>query len=87
MSPATIVDGINKRCDLPPEAYMTGTYTTGDPKNGAVFAKRPGYNNTGTVANVGVNQFRVTGFKSVTIHQYDVSCLYQAEADLGANMQ
>ncbi|KAK3384975.1 Piwi domain-containing protein [Podospora didyma] len=61
-----IPDGINKRIDLPAEAYvMKGRYQ-------AQFARRPGYNTTGDNIKVNLNQFRVTSLGNPDVWQFDV---------------
>ncbi|PKS13025.1 hypothetical protein jhhlp_000366 [Lomentospora prolificans] len=57
----------NSRVDLPPEAYMK------EPIDNR-FTKRPGFNTTGRVISVDVNQFAVTSInQSLKIYQYDIS--------------
>ncbi|KAK0649440.1 ribonuclease H-like domain-containing protein [Cercophora newfieldiana] len=59
---------INRRIDLPPEAYA--------PHNNEckyAFPKRPGFNVRDPEANIYVNQFRVQSCTGVDVYQYDVS--------------
>ncbi|KAL2261286.1 hypothetical protein VTK26DRAFT_4477 [Humicola hyalothermophila] len=58
---------INKRCDLPPEAYRPETYVQ------TPFALRPGYNGNGADIRVGVNQFFVKQFQDIDIFQFDIT--------------
>ncbi|KAK0713074.1 ribonuclease H-like domain-containing protein [Lasiosphaeria miniovina] len=62
-----IPEGINKRCDLPPEAYaVKERYDT-------PFARRPAYSATGDNIKVQVNQFRVDNAINQDVWQFDVS--------------
>lgn len=61
-----IPDGINKRCDLPPEAYLTNVESQR-------FAKRPGFGEAGKKAKIFVNQYQVTKFTNIDVNQFDVS--------------
>ncbi len=65
-----IPDNLNKRCDLPPEAYTMSHKDGGLP---TPFAKRPGFNTSGMPINIGVNQFRVNQVANVDVYQFDVS--------------
>ena len=76
--------GINKRCDLPPEAYRVcgisrpklfhhaNSHLQPDHYVPTPFARRKGYNNTGAPIQVQVNQFFVKSFKNVDIFSFDV---------------
>ncbi|KAK0611550.1 Piwi domain-containing protein [Immersiella caudata] len=68
---------INRRIDLPPEAYAPA-----DNADNYTFPKRPGFNATASDINVAVNQFRVTDCATVDVHQYDVSVSPQPTHDV-----
>ncbi|KAK0725380.1 putative eukaryotic translation initiation factor [Lasiosphaeris hirsuta] len=59
-----VPDGINKRVDLPPEAYM---------RKPEPFPRRPGYNKAGQPIRVQANQFRVKSVSNVDVFTYDVA--------------
>ncbi|KAK4150109.1 hypothetical protein C8A00DRAFT_18308 [Chaetomidium leptoderma] len=59
--------GINKRCDLPPEAYWH------EDRVNTPFATRPGYNSSSQDIRVGVNQFRIQSVTGKDVYQYDVA--------------
>ncbi|KAK1757283.1 Piwi domain-containing protein [Echria macrotheca] len=61
-----VPNGLNKRCDLPPEAYIMDLDHTR-------FPARPGFNTTGQTIKVAVNQFRVTNFANMDVTLYDVN--------------
>ncbi|AEO59948.1 hypothetical protein MYCTH_2308664 [Thermothelomyces thermophilus ATCC 42464] len=61
-----IPEGINKRCDLPPEAYLNPD------KVNTPFAARRGYNTSGQNINVCANQFRIQNVTGRDVYQYDV---------------
>ncbi|KAL2151322.1 hypothetical protein VTH82DRAFT_6420 [Thermothelomyces myriococcoides] len=62
-----IPSGINKRCDLPPEAYLNPD------KVNTPFAVRRGYNTSGQNINVCANQFRIQNVIGRDVYQYDVA--------------
>ncbi|KAF3360877.1 hypothetical protein VDGD_10484 [Verticillium dahliae] len=62
----------NTRLDLPPEAYMSAERL----KNPGFqpFAKRPGFNKTGTPVPLEINQFKVASWSTdCRIYQFDIS--------------
>ncbi|KAK5661715.1 hypothetical protein OQA88_9815 [Cercophora sp. LCS_1] len=63
-----IPKGINKRCDLPPEAYIQD-FKEQDQR----FVKRPAFSQTGKNVKIQVNQFPVTKFTNVDVNQFDVA--------------
>jgi len=63
-----IPEHINRRIDLPPEAYSRN-----DNQDKRKFPRRPGFNTSGTAIRVGVNQFRVSSLATIDVFQYDVS--------------
>ncbi|KAK4242909.1 hypothetical protein C8A03DRAFT_28908 [Achaetomium macrosporum] len=66
-NPLALPEGINKRCDLPPEAYWHADCVN------TPFTARPSYNNSGQSIRVGVNQFRVQSVVGKDVYQYDIS--------------
>ncbi|KAL2023731.1 hypothetical protein VTK56DRAFT_1445 [Thermocarpiscus australiensis] len=72
--PLAIPQGLNKRCDLPPEAYFMPDRQN-DP-----FARRPGFGKAGEKKVVGVNQFRVMSYPTRDVFQYDVSLKPEPQA-------
>lgn len=66
-NPLELPAGINKRCDLPPEAYWHAD------KVNTPHAARRGYNSTGQNARVGVNQFRIESISGKDVYQYDIA--------------
>ncbi|KAK3689869.1 Piwi domain-containing protein [Podospora appendiculata] len=67
LSKFAIRDDINKRCDLPPEAYVRENQYKHQ------FAKRPAHNETGQAVTIELNQFRVVAISNPDIQQYDIS--------------
>ncbi|KAH6615648.1 Piwi domain-containing protein [Chaetomium sp. MPI-SDFR-AT-0129] len=68
-NPLQLPEGINKRCDLPPEAYWHAD------KVNTPHATRPGYSTGGQNIKVGVNQFQIKEISGKDICQYDVAVL------------
>ncbi|KAK4249992.1 Piwi domain-containing protein [Corynascus novoguineensis] len=64
-----VPEGINKRCDLPPEAYWHPDRVS------TPFAVRRGYNTTGQNINVSANQFRIQNVTGRDVYQYDVAII------------
>ncbi|SPQ24731.1 a0666294-854c-48b1-a5ab-3a6c7c7f3e10 [Thermothielavioides terrestris] len=66
-NPLELPEGINKRCDLPPEAYWHADRVN------TPYARRTNYNTSGDDIRVGVNQFRIQSVAGRDVYQYDVS--------------
>jgi hypothetical protein len=75
--PFAIPKHINRRIDLPPEAYA--------PKDNECkynFPKRTAFNTSAGDINVAVNQFRVLECANVDVFQYDVSVSPKPQHDV-----
>ncbi|KAL2135155.1 hypothetical protein VTI74DRAFT_9586 [Chaetomium olivicolor] len=66
-NPLAVPEGINKRCDLPPEAYWHADRVNHP------FARRAGYNTTAEPIRVQANQFRIESVGSVDVNQCDIA--------------
>ncbi|KAJ4292979.1 Protein argonaute [Collariella sp. IMI 366227] len=66
-NPLAIPEGINKRCDLPPEAYWFADRVNHP------FARRAGYNTSAEPIKVQSNQFRIEKVTSIDVNQCDVA--------------
>jgi eukaryotic translation initiation factor 2C len=89
-NPLELPKGLNRRVDLPPEAYwvrppspvnlnIADHLQHEDRKDYTPFAVRPGYATKGTDIKVLVNQYRVKSVGNRDVFQYDVSLFHLPE--------
>ncbi|KAK3346748.1 Piwi domain-containing protein [Lasiosphaeria hispida] len=69
-----VPEGVNKRVDLPPEAYMgEKALEVFAGKKEEPFPRRPSYNTTGQAIKVQANQFRVITRPDADVFSFDVA--------------